>query len=382
MDPIVIIGSGLGGYTVARELRKLDQNAPLTLITADDGRFYSKPTLSTALASGKTPEALSLSDAIKIQGQLNAVVRTHTNVHAIDTATHTLSLDGETLRYSKLVLALGADPIRPRLEGDAAYAVLSVNDLTDYTHFRAALVGTHRIAIIGGGLIGCEFANDLASVGFEVTVVHFAPYPLDRLLPPPAGEAVLHALQRAGIKWHLNAQAVAVQRDGAFYKLVMADGSEVETDLVLSAIGLRPRTNLAEAAGILTHRGIAVNRYLETSAQDVYALGDCAEVEGLLLPYVMPLMQAARALAKTLADNRTAVNYPAMPVVVKTPACPVVAAPPPEDIVGEWEFEASEDGLCGLFHDSEKKLRGFVLTEKEISRKNILVQQLPDYLNS
>jgi len=380
MEPIVIIGSGLGGYTVARELRKLDKESPLVVVTADDGSFYSKPALSNALASGKTPEALALNVAEQMQDQLNATVRTHAQVQAIDPAAHTLRLEGETLRYGKLVLALGADPVRPQLQGDAASEVISVNDLGDYARLRAALAGARRIAIMGGGLIGCEFANDLASAGHEVGLVHSAPHPLDRLLPPAAGEAMREALQRIGVTWHLGARAVGVERDGAGYRLTLADGSAVQADVVLSAIGLAPRTGLAAAAGIKTARGIAVNRYLETSAEDIYALGDCAEVEGLVLPYVMPLMQAARALARTLAGDRTALNYPVMPVVVKTPACPVIVAPPPAGAVGEWQLEAAADGLCALFYDAEQQLRGFALTEKQVARKNALVQQLPAWL--
>jgi rubredoxin-NAD+ reductase len=380
MEPIVIIGSGLGGYTVARELRKLDKEVPLVVITADDGSFYSKPALSNALASGKTPEALVLTTTTQMQGQLDATVRALTRVQAIDPAAHTLRLDGETLRYSKLVLALGADPVQPQLHGDAASEVISVNDLGGYARLRAALAGARRIAIMGGGLIGCEFANDLASAGYEVSLVHSAPHPLDRLLPPAAGEAMRQALQRIGVNWHLGVRAVGVERDGAVYRLALADGSVVQADVVLSAIGLAPRTSLAAAAGIKAARGIAVNRYLETSAGDIYALGDCAEVEGLVLPYVMPLMQGARALARTLAGERTALSYPVMPVVVKTPACPVVVAPPPAGAVGEWRLEAAEDGLCALFYDAEQQLRGFALTEKQVARKNALVQQLPAWL--
>jgi rubredoxin-NAD+ reductase len=380
MEPIVIIGSGLGGYTVARELRKLDKETPLVIITADDGSFYSKPALSNALATGKTPQALALNDAAQMQNQLNATVRTHTRVQSIDAVAHTLRLDGETLRYSELVLALGADTVRPQLQGDAATEVISVNDLGDYARLRDALAGVRRIAIMGGGLIGCEFANDLATAGHEVSLVHLAPHPLDRLLPQAAGEAMREALQRIGVKWHLGTRAVGVERDGAGYRLTFADGSALQADVVLSAIGLAPRTELAAAAGIKIGRGIAVNRYLETSAEDIYALGDCAEVEGLVLPYVMPLMQAARALAKTLAGERTALSYPVMPVVVKTPAYPVVVAPPPMGTAGEWQVETAEDGLCALFYDAQQQLQGFALTDKQVVRKNALVQQLPAWL--
>ena len=110
--------------------------------------------------------------------------------------------------------------------------------------------------------------------------------------------------------------------------MTLSDHRVLSVDAVLSSVGLRPRTGLAERAGIAVKRGIVVDRYLATNAPDVYALGDCAEVEGLVLPFVMPIMHAARALAKTLCGEPTRLTYPAMPIVVKTTAYPVVVAPP------------------------------------------------------
>ncbi|MDP1674286.1 MAG: FAD-dependent oxidoreductase, partial [Burkholderiales bacterium] len=153
MDPIIIIGSGLAGYNTAKELRKLDTATPLTLIAADSGPFYSKPMLSNALASKKEPAAIALNTPGQMATQLNATVRAKVRVDAIDTAARTLRIGEETLRYSKLVLALGADQIRLPVEGNAAGSILTVNDLDDYAVFRAAIAGKKRVAIIGAGLI-------------------------------------------------------------------------------------------------------------------------------------------------------------------------------------------------------------------------------------
>jgi len=144
---------------------------------------------------------------------------------------------------------------------------------------------------------------------------------------------------------------------------------------VLSAIGLRPRIAIAQAAGIEVDRGIVTNRFLQTRAADVYALGDCAEVEGKVLPYVMPIMHAARALARTLAGAPTAVRYPAMPVVVKTPAIRAVLAPPAGP--GEWRLDATPDGLAARHYDETGGLSGFALLGAATSQKRALTDQLP-----
>ncbi|MDD5295811.1 MAG: FAD-dependent oxidoreductase [Rhodocyclaceae bacterium] len=384
MNPIVIIGGGLAGYTVARELRKLDKAVPLILLMADDGAFYSKPMLSNGLAQKKTASSLILSGAQQMAGQLQADIRPYTWVRAIDSAAHRLELDGPegstSLEYSKLVLALGADTIHLPLSGDGAGAVLSVNDRVDYGVFREALEGKKKLALLGGGLIGCEFANDLTGAGFDVTVFDLAPQPLGRLLPPGAGRFMAESLGALGIQWRFGQSASRVEREGEHLRLTTGDGQAETFDLVLSAVGLRPRIALAQAAGIEANRGIVTDRNLRTSARDIHALGDCAEVAGLLLPFVLPLMACARALAATLAGTDTAVSYPAMPVVVKTPACPAVVCPPPMGAAGAWQEAVTATGVRALFRDGEGKLLGFALLGDAVAEKQALAAQLPAWL--
>ncbi len=374
--PIVIVGSGLAGYTLARELRKLDTQLPLVLITQDVGDFYSKPMLSNALANGKSPEQLVMTPAATMAAQIDLTLYPQTQVLGVDTQAHRLRTTAGELAYAKLVLALGADPIRLELSGDGASEVLSVNDLSDYARFRQRLTSARRVAILGAGLIGCEFANDLAGAGYEVDVIDPATHPLGRLLPPAAGEVVQQALAEVGVHWHLGTTASAVMRHAQGLRLALADGGELKVDVMLSAVGLRPRIGLAQAAGLTVNRGIVTDRHLQTSASDVYALGDCAEVEGLVLPFVMPLMQSARALAKTLAGNLTAVHYPAMPVVVKTPVIPVVVAPPP-NAAGQWRLAATENGVEARFEDVDGALWGFALIGAATAQKNALAKLLP-----
>jgi rubredoxin-NAD+ reductase len=377
---IVIIGSGLAGYNVARELRKLDRETPLAIVTADGGEFYSKPTLSNALAAGKTPDAIPIHSAEQMAAQLNAAVRTCTRVISIDTTAREIRLQDEVLRYSRLVLALGADPIRLPLEGAAAQEVLSVNSLDDYVRFRRALEGAKSAAIIGAGLIGCEFANDLASTGIRVDAIDIAEHPLPRLLPAAGAAFLRDRLAEIGVTWHFGTGVRSVGRGNGEIMLALADGRTVTADIVLSAVGLKPKRELACAAGLKTDRGIVVDRFLQTSAADIFALGDCAEVDGLVLPFVMPIMHAARALAATLTGKRTRVTYPAMPILVKTPACPTIVAPPPQGASGEWKIERGPDGVKALFVDPEGRLLGFALNGAATAERARLTRELPPVL--
>lgn len=375
--PIVIIGTGLSGYSLARELRKLERDSRVIMITADDGHSYSKPMLSTGFTKGKGADDLSQGDPARMTEQLDIEVRTYTTVTGIDTGRHRILIGDEELAYSKLVLAWGADVIRLDLEGDGLEYVYSINDLMDYRRFREAVGERKRIAIMGAGLIGCEFANDLINGGYEVDVIAPCTTALPGLLPDVAGDALVSALSEAGVRFHLDNYVKRVDRQGHGALLRLANGDEVEADLVISAVGLRPRIQLAEAAGLKVERGIVVNRALETSAPDVYALGDCAQVDGYVLLFVLPLMACARALAKTLAGERTEVQYGTMPVVIKTPCCPTVVCPPPIGLAGEWQVEGEGQNIKALFRDADQILRGFALTGSFAIEKQQLAKEVP-----
>jgi rubredoxin-NAD+ reductase len=381
VDPIIIVGTGLAGYNLAKEYRKLNQERPLMLLTADDGRNYSKPMLSTGFTKQKSADELAQADAATMAQQLKAEIKTFVQVSAIDTAARTLTLNnGETLTYGELVLAWGADVFRPPLAGDGVDQVYSINDLLDYDRFRKAVEGKQNVVIIGGGLIGCEFANDLRNGGFQVAVVEPLGRPLPTLLPEPASAAVREALEELGVVFHFGPHVKAVEQQGAGLSVVLSDDSRIAADIVISAIGLRPRIQVAKDAGIAVNRGIQVDRFLKTSAPHVYALGDCSEVEGNVMLYVLPLMTGARALAKTLAGEATAVSYPPMPVAIKTPVCPVVVAPIPPGTEGQWHIQAEGRNVNAQFKDASGTLRGFALTGDATNDKNALAKLLPPLL--
>ncbi|QWD99049.1 FAD-dependent oxidoreductase [Polynucleobacter sp. MG-5-Ahmo-C2] len=377
---IVIIGSGLAGFTLVREIRKLDKAIPITLITREPGYFYSKPMLSTALASKKESDQLISTTAEGMATQLAINILSETEVSAIDTTAQSLQTSKGAISYAKLVLTLGADQIRIPLEGNAADEVLTVNDLEDYAKFRNAIASKKKVAILGAGLIGCEFANDLVLGDYEVDVIDLAPQVLGRLLPEAAAKELQDKLSDAGVRWHFSTTAKAINRNGDAIQISLANGEAISCDVVLSAVGLKPRLDLAKAAGIKTGVGIQVNRELETSEKNIYSLGDCAEVEGLVLPYVMPIMQAARALAPTLLGQVTALSYPAMPVMIKTPALPTVVSPPAKDSEGQWKTTGIDGGIEARFESPDGKLLGFALLGTATAQRAALSKELPPLL--
>jgi len=375
--PIVVIGTGLAGYNLAKEVRKLAPEQAVLMITADDGRNYSKPMLSTGFGKNKGADELAMASAADMAAQLNIVIRTNTRVTHIDPQAHRVFIGEEPVEYSKLVLAWGAEAIQPRVEGDAGDLIFSINDLQDYAAFRAAADGKKKVLIMGAGLIGVEYANDMVAGGFDIDVVAPSEQVLPSLLPAEAATAVQTGLEGLGVRFHLGPLVNRIVRDGDGVKATLTNGEEICADVVVSAIGLRPRLDLAVKAGLQVNQGVVVNRRLETSHEDIYALGDCAEIEGRVLLYVLPLMASARALAKTLTGTETDTSFGVMPVTVKTPVVPVVVSPAAAGVAGKWSIDGEGSDIQAEFRDESGNLLGYALTGARVMNKVALNKELP-----
>ncbi|GHC28522.1 FAD-dependent oxidoreductase [Aidingimonas halophila] len=383
-EPLIIIGSGMAGLGLARQIRAHDSHRAITVITADSGDEYAKPLLSTGFAKHLPPDRLATRSALEVADQQGVVMRTHTRVTAIDPASRQLQLGVETSGFGELVLATGALPRLPfSVTDELSGRVFSINDLDDYRAFHAALSALGRparVAIIGAGLVGCEFANDMVAGGHGITLIAPEEAPLPRLLPDPLGYALGEALAEQGVHLRLGRGVAALQAEGSGIAITLNDGHGLSADLVLVATGLGPRTDLAEAAGLETDEsGIQTDRYLRTSAPAIYALGDGACVDGVNAMYVQPLQASVKALAATLTGTPTRVAYGPWPVLVKTPALPVVSLPPTHE-PARWRIEGEGHDLTALAEAEDGRLIGFALTGACVRRKVELARSAPALL--
>lgn len=377
--PIVIVGAGLAGYTLAKELRKLAPEQPITLITADSGALYSKPMLSNALAQGQTAQTLIQASAAEQAEKLDLDIRPNCTVSAIQPQEHRLETESGEFQYSKLVLALGARPRQFDFPG--AELALSVNSLADYARFRASLMPGAHVVILGAGLVGCEFANDLAASGHAVTLVEAADRALQRMAPAGLSQRLQDSLQKLGVECLFGSGASEIKQLEHGYAVSLGNGRQLNADLVLSATGLMPETALARSAGLAVGLGIQVNDQLATSAEDIYALGDCVELGGTLYSYVLPLMQQARVLASILSGTPGRLSLPALPVAVKTPACPLVLCPPAGNAQGNWHCKRDdEQGAMHHFLGRDGALLGFALAGDACGQRRQLAARVPPLL--
>lgn len=376
MKPIIIIGSGLAGYILAKEFRKLDKTTPLTIITEADGRFYSKPLLSSAFTHSRDVKDLVTASAEIMREQLQAEIVPNTQVCAINSEKNTIQFADRTLEYDRLVLAVGATPIQLPLQGNGVNQIYSVNNLQDYEKFRLALRGNQKVGIIGCGLVGTEFSSDLMNGGYEVTVMAPVKTPVNRFLPEKIGEVIKNALGDNGVRWMLEHAVVAVNNIKNKFVVTLDNNETLEFDIILSAVGLKANTPLAEQAGIKINKGIITNRFLQTNFENIYALGDCAEVNGYMMQFVSPLMQCARALAKTLAGEKTKVAYPVLPIILKTPSIPTVFYPSFGNPNGDWQINGNGLDWTGLFYDTRNQLQGFAVTSNCLKDKMQYMKQI------
>jgi rubredoxin-NAD+ reductase len=343
VDPVVIVGAGMAGYAVARALRQRDASMPLQLITRDAGAVYAKPALSNGFAHGRDARQMISAGGGQAGAGLGIDVRTHVQVHRIDVDARVIAHDGGHIAYSSVVLATGAVPVPLAVAGAGSADVLSINHLDDYSVLRDRLAAGGagaQVVVIGAGLVGCELADDLLTGGFAVTLVDPRARPLSNLAAPALSDALARALCRRGLDMHMHATCTRVDRAGASLLVTLDSGAVIVADVVIAAIGVRPDLALAQASGLGTARGILVDAFGRTTAPHVYALGDCAEYathDGTrVLPYIAPMLAAARAIAASLTGTPTRIDLPATPVVVKTPSCALALAPPAAGLDGTY----------------------------------------------
>lgn len=375
-DSIVIVGSGLAGYAVLKELRRFDTLAPVTVLTADDGAAYSKGALSDGLARNRSPADLVVATAEQMAFRHHARVLPFTRVQRIDRQEQTAITNQGPVPWGRLVLATGAEAIQPRLRGSGTGRVLTVASLADYAYLKAELASRRRVTLLGGAPWGCEFAEALARAGWKVSLFEASPRLFAGALPGLCAQRLASALEAAGVRIHLDNGVQRVEREVGGLKVFPFSGEPFLSDLVLATLGSRPRVELARDADLPVGRGIQVDKALRTADPRIFAVGECAEVQGRVLSLPADIEVAARSLGAALAGRSSALQWQPRIQTPNLPHCPVVLCEPPPGVAGEWHERADRSGVQALFTDQRGKLRGFALLGKAVAEKEQLIAAL------
>ena len=270
---VVIVGAGAAGSAAAEMLRRSGHRGTITIVDADDGSPYDRPNLSKDYLAGNAPEEwIPLRPGgFYAEHKIDIVRGRATNV---DTKARRVEIAGRApLSYDALLLATGAEPIRLKVPGDDLPHVHFLRTLNDSRSIIEAAKKAKRAVVIGASFIGLEVAASLRARNIEVHVAAPESLPLSRVLGDHLGGFIKSLHEEKGVVFHLGRTAKQVERDA----VVLDDGTRVAADLVVFGVGVRPRLDLAERAGVKVDKGVIVNEYLETSAPGVYAAGDIAK---------------------------------------------------------------------------------------------------------
>lgn len=376
-DYIVIVGAGIAGWSAAEAIRRRDTETPILLVSACKGSVYPKPAISMALSQGKKAADLIDMDADSKAAELGIEVRTESRIIRLDTGRKRLTTVKGAIEYNKLILALGAHQRELPITGTATDSILRVNDLNSYQKMYDRLqMGIKHITILGAGLIGCEFADDLSKAGYSVTIVDPQKQALSGLLPDSMGSKLKQKLLNKGVDWHFGHTLNTLDKQEEHLLATLSDDTQLKTDLVISAAGLIANTKLAEKAKLEVDNGIIVNNDMQTSDADIYAIGDCASVDGQVFAYIEPIRRQAEAIAANIiGENESFMPLPPL-IKVKTPSLPMSICRPTNEQETKWTPILSEGDNEYFELRQGELLLGFALSGKKASEAGGVYQQL------
>jgi nitrite reductase (NADH) large subunit len=306
-EKLVVVGNGMAAGRLLEHLIETDPDRyDVTLFGAEPRVNYNRILLSSVLAGEKAYEEILIHDDAWYRSSRVTLVSGR-RIVGIDRAAKTITAeDGAVTPYDRLVLATGSDPIMIPLPGHDLPEVVSFRDLDDVEKMTAAAAQGGRAVVIGGGLLGLEAAAGLKGRGMDVTVLHLAPTLMERQLDPSAGYLLERELERRGIRVITRANTKAIQGERHVESVLLDDGTELAADMVVMAVGIRPNTALARAAGLDVNRGVVVDDGLATSDPDILAVGECVEHRGACYGLVAPLYEMAKVAARRLCNDPAA----------------------------------------------------------------------------
>ncbi|MCP3028335.1 nitrite reductase large subunit NirB [Halobacillus sp. A5] len=298
---LVLIGNGMAGVRAVEEILKLSPDQfDITVFGSEPYPNYDRIQLSKVLQGDTEISDITL-NSWEWYEENNILLYPGETVTAVDTEKQTVTTDKDRqVPYDKLIMATGSVPFMLPLPGADKEGVTAFRDIKDCEQMIESAEQYKKAVVIGGGLLGLEAARGLLNLGMEVDVVHIADFLMERQLDRTAGKMLQKELEKQGMNFLLEKQSQEIIGEDRVEGLRFKDGEEVEADLVVMAVGIRPNAALASQSGIPVNRGIIVNDHLETEILNVYAVGECAEHREMVYGLVAPLYQQGQEMAKKI----------------------------------------------------------------------------------
>ena len=371
-EPLVIVGNGMAAARLVDELVKSSLGRYAIAVIGEEPRLaYNRVLLSSVLAGETASHDIELKPASWWR-ERGVTLKYGTRATEIDVGRRELKIENdESIEFSKLVLATGSTPLRLNVPGADLPGVNTFRDTRDVDLLLTLAAQKKRVVVVGGGLLGLEAAYGLAKAGAPVTLVHLMDRLMERQLDAPAAHLLKSLVERKGIRILLNASTARILGENKVEGVELADGRRIDADAVIFAAGIRPNVALANEAGIKVNRGIVVDDVLQTNADGIFALGECAEHRGICYGLVEPAYEQARVLARHLAGRDAAYQGSVVATNLKVSGVSVFSA---GDFIGA---EGSESiVLSDLRRGAYKKL---VISEGRLSGA-VLIGDVTDAL--
>ncbi|CAI6226685.1 Nitrite reductase; NAD(P)H [Bacillus subtilis] len=303
---LVLVGNGMAGVRAIEEILSIAKDEfQITIFGAEPHPNYNRILLSKVLQGDTDIKDITLNDWDWYE-ENNIQLYTNETVIKVDTENKTVITDADRIQpYDELILATGSVPFILPIPGADKKGVTAFRDIKDTDTMLAASKQYKKAAVIGGGLLGLEAARGLLNLGMDVSVIHLAPFLMERQLDATAGRLLQNELEKQGMTFLLEKQTEEIVGDDRVEGLRFKDGTSIEADLVVMAVGIRPNTTLGAESGIPVNRGIIVNDYMQTEIPHIYAVGECAEHRGIAYGLVAPLYEQAKVLAKHICGIET-----------------------------------------------------------------------------
>jgi len=297
---VVIVGNGVAGITAARIIKEKNPETRVSIYTDESHHYYPRPRLYEVLSGEAKPrEVYMFSEEWYEKKGIN--VQLNKKALSIDTERKELLLeDGSRVNYDKLLLANGGHSFVPLIKGVEKTGVFTLRSIRDALSIKEFTEKTKKVIIIGGGLLGLEFASSLKKLGQQVEVVEMFPRLLPRQLDSDGATILKNRIASRGINIVLGAKTIELLGRETVSGILLDSGEELSGDLVLISAGMRSNTGLALEAEIKVNRGIIVDGHLRTSADDVYAVGDVAEFEGIVYGIIPAALEQASIAAANI----------------------------------------------------------------------------------
>ncbi len=296
---LVMVGNGMAGVRCIEEILKNDPDRfEITVVGSEPHPNYNRILLSSVLQGTTKLEEITINHFHWYE-QYQIQLFTGETVISIDHMSQIVRTDkGRSLSYDRLILATGSVPFVLPLPGVEKEGVISFRTIEDCQKMQETAKNHKKAVVIGGGLLGLEAARGLLHLGMEVHVVHISRFLMERQLDETAAKMLQAELEKQGMKFLLEKQTEEIIGGRRIEGLRFSDGTSVEADLLVMAVGVRPNVRLAKESGITVNRAIVVNDFMETSIPNIFAVGECVEHRGMVYGLVKPLYEQAEVLAK------------------------------------------------------------------------------------